>query len=57
MRSPLDTSTLVLAGGAAVLAVMLSFVIPRMVVALLLAGLMQVLVPLLATRLAWSRPE
>jgi hypothetical protein len=61
MRSPLDTSTLVLAGVAVVLAVvaylkdaglpllgakngyaMLAFVIPRMVVALLLAGLMQV---------------
>jgi len=61
MRSPLDTSTLVLAGVAVVLAVvaylkdtglpllgakngfaMLAFVIPRMVVALLLAGLMHV---------------
>ncbi len=64
MRSPLDTSTLILAGVAVVLALvaylkdpglpllgvkngvsMLAFVIPRMVVALLLAGLMQVLVP------------
>ena len=64
MRSPLDTSTLVLAGAAVVLAVvaylkdpglpllgaknsvaMLGFVIPRMVVAIILAGLMQVLVP------------
>jgi len=64
MRSPLDTSTLVLAGAAVVLAAlaylkdpglpllgakngfsMLAFVLPRMVVALLLAGLMQVLVP------------
>src|SRR5262249_61841672 len=64
MRSPLDTSTLMLAGVAVVLAVlaylkdpglpilgaknsfaMLGFVIPRMVVAILLAGLMQVLVP------------
>ena len=64
MRSPLDTSTLVLAGVAVVLAVvaylkdpglpmlgakngvaMLAFVIPRMVVAIVLAGLMQVLVP------------
>jgi len=64
MRSPLDTSTLVLAGVAVVLAVvaylkdpglpllgaknsvaMLGFVIPRMVVAIVLAGLMQVLVP------------
>ena len=64
MRSPLDTSTLILAAVAVVLAVvaylkdpglpllgvkngvsMLAFVIPRMVVALLLAGLMQVLVP------------
>jgi uncharacterized membrane protein YraQ (UPF0718 family) len=64
MRSPLDTSTLVLAAGAVVLTVvaylkdpglpllgvkngvsMLAFVLPRMVVALLLAGLMQVLVP------------
>src|SRR4030095_259971 len=64
MRSPLDTSTLVLAAVAVVLAVvaylkdpglpmlgarngfaMLAFVLPRMVVALLLAGLMQVLVP------------
>jgi len=64
MRSPLDTSTLVLAGAAVVLAAvadfkdpglpvlgaktgfsMLVFVLPRMVVALLLAGLMQVLVP------------
>ena len=64
MRSPLDTSTLVLAGVAVVLAVvaylkdpglpllgakngvaMLGFVIPRMVVAIILAGLMQVLVP------------
>ncbi len=64
MRSPLDTSTLVLAGVAVVLVVlaylkdpglpllgakngfaMLAFLIPRMVVALLLAGLMQVLVP------------
>jgi uncharacterized protein len=64
MRSPLDTSTLLLAAVAVVLAVvaylkdpglpllgvkngvsMLAFVIPRMVVALLLAGLMQVLVP------------
>jgi hypothetical protein len=59
MRSPLDTSTLVLAGAAVVLAVvaclkdpglpllgaknsvaMLGFVIPRMVVAIVLAGLM-----------------
>lgn len=65
MRSPLDTSTHVLAGAAVLLAVvaylkdpglpllgakngfaMLAFVIPRMVVALLLAGLMQVRVPL-----------
>jgi uncharacterized membrane protein YraQ (UPF0718 family) len=64
MRSPLDTSTLLLAAVAVVLVVvaylkdpglpllgvkngvsMLAFVIPRMVVALLLAGLMQVLVP------------
>jgi uncharacterized membrane protein YraQ (UPF0718 family) len=64
MRSPLDTSTIVLAGAAVVLAAlaylkdpglpllgakngfaMLAFVLPRMVVALLLAGLMQVLVP------------
>jgi uncharacterized membrane protein YraQ (UPF0718 family) len=64
MRSPLDTSTLVLAAVAVVLTVvaylkdpglpllgvkngvsMLAFVLPRMVVALLLAGLMQVLVP------------
>jgi uncharacterized protein len=64
MRSPLDTSTLLLAAVAVVLAVvaylkdpglpllgvkngvsMLAFVIPRMVVAILLAGLMQVLVP------------
>lgn len=64
MRSPLDTSTIVLAGAAGVLAAlaylkdpglpllgakngfaMLAFVLPRMVVALLLAGLMQVLVP------------
>jgi uncharacterized membrane protein YraQ (UPF0718 family) len=64
MRSPLDTSTLILAAVAVVLAVvaylkdpglpllgvkngfaMLVFVLPRMVVALLLAGLMQVLVP------------
>jgi len=64
MRSPLHTSTLVLAGAAVVLAgvayfkdpglpvlgaktgfSMLVFVLPRMVVALLLAGLMQVLVP------------
>jgi uncharacterized membrane protein YraQ (UPF0718 family) len=64
MRSALDTSTIVLAAAAVVLAgiaylkdpglpllgvkngvSMLSFVIPRMVVALLLAGLMQVLVP------------
>jgi uncharacterized membrane protein YraQ (UPF0718 family) len=64
MRSPFDTSTLVLAAAAVVLAAlaylkdpglpllgvkngvaMLAFVIPRMVVALLLAGLMQVLVP------------
>jgi hypothetical protein len=54
MRSPLDTSTLILAAVAVVLAVvaylkdpglvsMLAFVIPGMVVALLLAGLMQVL--------------
>jgi len=64
MRSPVDTSTIVLAAAAVVLAgiaylkdpslpligakngfSMLAFVIPRMVVALLLAGLMQVLVP------------
>jgi uncharacterized membrane protein YraQ (UPF0718 family) len=64
MRSPLDTSTLVLAGAAVLLGVvaylkdpglpllgarngfaMLAFVLPRMVVALFLAGLMQVLVP------------
>src|SRR5947199_344072 len=64
MRSPLDTSTIVLAAAAVVLAglaylkdpglpllgakngfSMLAFVLPRMVVALLLAGLMQVLVP------------
>ena len=64
MRSPLDTSTIVLAAAAVVLAglaylkdpglpllgvkngfSMLGFVLPRMVVALLLAGLMQVLVP------------
>ena len=64
MRSPLDTSTLVLAAVAVVLTVvaylkdpglpllgvkngvsMLAFFLPRMVVALLLAGLMQVLVP------------
>ena len=64
MRSPLDTSTLLLAAVAVVLAIlaylkdpglpmvgakngvaMLAFVIPRMVVALLLAGLMQVVVP------------
>ena len=64
MRSPFDTSTLMLAAAALVLAVvaylkdpglpllgaksgfsMLAFVLPRMVVALLLAGLMQVLVP------------
>jgi uncharacterized membrane protein YraQ (UPF0718 family) len=64
MRSPLDTSTLVLAAVAVVLTVvaylkdpglpllgvkigvsMLAVVLPRMVVALLLAGLMQVLVP------------
>jgi uncharacterized protein len=64
MRSPLDTSTLVLAAVAVVLAIlaylkdpglpilgvkngvsMLAFVIPRMVVAIILAGLMQVLVP------------
>jgi len=64
MRSPLDTSTLLLAALALVLAAvaylkdpglpvlgakaglsMLAFVLPRMVVALLLAGLMQVLVP------------
>jgi len=64
MRSPLDTSTLILAAVAVVLAIlaylkdpglpmlgvkngvaMLAFVIPRMVVAIILAGLMQVLVP------------
>ena len=64
MRSPLDTSTLLLAAVAVVLAIlaylkdpglpmvgakngvaMLAFVIPRMVVAIILAGLMQVLVP------------
>ena len=64
MRSPLDTSTIVLAAAAVVLAglaylkdpglpllgvkngfSMLGFVLPRMVVALLLAGLMQALVP------------
>ena len=64
MRSPLDTSTLVLAGAAVILAAvayrkdsglplfgaktgfsMLVSVLPRMVVALRLAGLMQVLVP------------
>jgi uncharacterized protein len=64
MRSPLDTSTIVLAAAAVVLAgiaylkdpglpllgakngfSMLGFVLPRMIVALLLAGLMQVLVP------------
>jgi hypothetical protein len=64
MRSPLDTSTLLLAPVAVVLAIlaylkdpglpmlgakngvaMLAFVIPRMVVAIILAGLMQVLVP------------
>src|SRR3989442_12723812 len=64
MRSPFDTSTLMLAAAALVLAVvaylkdpglpllgaksgfsMLAFVLPRMVVALLLAGLMQGLVP------------
>jgi len=63
MRSPLDTSTLVLAGAAVVLAAVayfkdpglpvlgaktgfsLVFVLPRMVVALLLAGLIKVLVP------------
>jgi uncharacterized membrane protein YraQ (UPF0718 family) len=64
MRSPLDTSTLLLAALALVLVAlaylkdpglpllgakagfsMLAFVLPRMVVALLLAGLMQVLVP------------
>jgi uncharacterized protein len=64
MRSPLDTSTLILAAIAVVLAIlaylkdpglpmlgvkngvsMLAFVIPRMVVAIILAGLMQVLVP------------
>jgi hypothetical protein len=69
MRSPLDTSTLMLAGVAVVLAVlaylkdpglpilgaknsfaMLGFVIPRMVVAILLAGLMQVLVPRTSSR-------
>jgi|SRR5689334_5249217 uncharacterized membrane protein YraQ (UPF0718 family) len=64
MRSPLDTSTLILAAVAVVLAIlaylkdpglpmlgvkngvsMLAFVLPRMVVAIILAGLMQVLVP------------
>ena len=64
MRSPLDTSTLILAAVAVMLAIlaylkdpglpmlgvkngvsMLAFVIPRMVVAIILAGLMQVLVP------------
>ena len=64
MWSPLDTSTLLLAPVAVVLAIlaylkdpglpmvgakngvaMLAFVIPRMVVAIILAGLMQVLVP------------
>jgi uncharacterized membrane protein YraQ (UPF0718 family) len=64
MRSPLDTSTLILAAVAVVLAIlaylkdpglpmlgvkngvsMLAFVLPRMVVAIFLAGLMQVLVP------------
>jgi len=64
MRSPLDTSTLILAAGAVVLAIlaylkdpglpmlgvkngvsMLALVLPRMVVAIILAGLMQVLVP------------
>ena len=64
MRSPLDTSTLLLAAVAVVLAIlaylkdpglpmvgakngvaMLAFVIPRMVVAIILAGLMQGLVP------------
>ena len=64
MRSPLDTSTLLLAAVAVVLAIlaylkdpglpmlgakngvaMLAFVIPRMVVAIILAGLMQVLAP------------
>jgi len=64
MRSPLDTSTLILAAVAVVLAIlaylkdpglpmlgvkngvsMLAIVIPRMVVAIILAGLMQVLVP------------
>ena len=47
MRSPLDTSTLVLAGVAVVLAGVAYLKDPAlpMVVALLLAGLMQVLVP------------
>ena len=53
MRSPLDTSTLVLAGAAVVLTTggtktcfsMLVLVLPQMVVALLPVGLMQVLVP------------
>jgi hypothetical protein len=64
MRTPLDTSTLILAAVAVVLAIlaylkdpglpmpgakngfaMLAFVIPRMVVAIFLAGLMQVLAP------------
>ena len=64
MRSPLDTSTLILAAVAVVLAIlaylkdpglpmlgvkngvsMLALVLPRMVVAIILAGLMQVLVP------------
>ena len=64
MRSPLDTSTLILTAVAVVLAIlaylkdpglpmlgvkngvsMLALVLPRMVVAIILAGLMQVLVP------------
>jgi hypothetical protein len=45
MRSPLDTSTLILAPVAVVLAVVAYLKDPGGVVALLLAGLMQALVP------------